>query len=227
MFLLVCGEDSTASRNHIHGLKQSYRQKQHRVVEITPQELDETLKNEMDVNLFGEPTIYFIQGLLAYWGKQKKKSADEIKKLHENQTIKIINWEANKSLYDLKMKPSSTVKEFKLDTSVFDLQDMLMPGKKVQFIEKLTKLKQSQDPFLLYSLIHRHTRLLLLLNTGQRPLRANPYVVNKASGQSRKWETTKLKQFYLGLSKIDQAVKTSSTPFDIPQSLEILACYYL
>jgi len=227
MFLLILGEDVTASRNYIYNLKKSYKEKQHRVMDISPSDLETEMKNEMGISLFGEPTIYFTSGLLGYWSKRKIKHAEGMKTLIDHKSVKIINWEDGKSLYDLKLKSAPHIKEFKLNTSVFDLQDMLMPGKKVQFIEKLNNLKETQDPFLLYTLIHRHTRLMLLLNTNQNPGRVNPYVKSKAESQARRWESTKLAQFYLGLTKIDQAVKTSNTPFTIPQSLEILACYYL
>lgn len=227
MFLLVTGEDSIASRNYIASLKKSYHQKNSLIKEIEASELTEIIKNETDVNLFGEPTIYFTQGLLVYWSKLKKKHAVEMKALIDNPIIKVINWEDKKSLYDLKMKPGPNIKEFKLETSIFDLQDMLAPGKKVEFVKKLNRLKDTNDPFLLYSMIHKHTRLLLLLNTNQDAGRVNPYVKSKAQVLARKWETDKLKKFYYGLTKIDQSIKTSSTPFDIVQSLEILAAYYL
>ncbi len=227
MFLLVLGEDVTASRNYIHSLKKGYKEKQHRVLDVSPSDLETELKNEMDISLFGEPTIYFTTGLLGHWSKRKVKHADGMKTLLDHQTLKVINWEDGKSMYDFKLKSAPHIKEFKLSTSVFDLQDMLVPGKKVAFIDKLNKLKDTQDPFMLYTLIHRHARLMLLLSTGQNPGRVNPYVKSKAESQARKWESSKLSQFYLGLTKIDQAVKTSNTPYSIPQSLEILACYYL
>lgn len=227
MFLLVCGEDTVKSRGYISALKKSYRDKNHRVMEITPSELDDQLKNEADISLFGEPTIYITQGLLGHWSKKKIKSADQIKELIDDQVIKVIDWEQGKSLYDLRLKPAPHIKEFKVDTSIFDLQDMIMPGQKTNFIDRLNRLKEIQDPFLLYTMVHRHTRLLLLLNTNQPTGNVNPYVKTKAAGQARKWETQKLKQFYFGLTKIDQAVKTSSTPYNIPQSLEILACYFM
>ncbi len=227
MFLLVTGEDVVASRNYIHSLKKGYKEKQHRVVDVSPSDLENEMKNEMDISLFGEPTIYFTSGLLGHWSKKKIKHAEGMKTLLDHQFVKVINWEDGKSLYELKLKAAPHIKEYRLNTSVFTLQDMLIPGKKVEFINTLNKLKESQDPFMLYTLIHRHTRLLLLLNTGQNPGRVSPYVKSKAESQARRWDSAKLSQFYFGLTKIDQAVKTSSTPYSIPQSLEILACYYL
>jgi hypothetical protein len=227
MFLLVCGEDSAKSRAYIATLKDSYRKEHASVREIPAKELDDALKSDQVSTLFGESIVYVTQGLFGYWAKHKRKIAPETDALHARSDITVVNWEDGRSLYEMKLKPAPYIKEFKADKSVFDFQEALVPGNKTRFVEMLERLSETQDPFFLFTMVHRHARTLLLLNTAQPAGNMHPYVKQKATMQAKKWETRRLVKFYEGLTKIDRSLKSSGTPFDIHRSLEILACYYL
>ncbi|MCX7996817.1 MAG: hypothetical protein N2691_03630 [Patescibacteria group bacterium] len=227
MFRLVCGEDTGAARSHIHDLKAEYRRKHAQVVEVPPAELEDLLNAEQDTTLFGEPIVYITQGLLGYWGKRKKKAAEQIVLLQKNEEVTVIDWEPDKSLYDLKLKSAPFAKEFKPAASLFDIQDLCYPGNRERFIRALRVLEAIHDPFLIFSLLHKRIRLLMLLKTGQPTGTISPYVKTKATSQASRWELSKLAAFYTGLARIDQSVKSSGTPLSLPRSLEVLACYYL
>lgn len=227
MFLLICGENTVESRNYLTKLKNTYRAKHTTLIEVPARELQDKLKDEQIQTLFGDPIIYVTEGLFGQLSKQKKKIADELKILNDDQNFKIINWE-EKSAYDLKLKsPSYQYKEFKADRTIFDFQDQCVPGKKLSFIQTLSKLMDSNDPVFLFTMLHRHVKTMLLVKTNQPTGNMNPYVKSKATSQSRSWEMPKLVAFYEGLARIDLASKTNGTPYDMKKSIEILACYYL
>lgn len=227
MFLLICGENTVDSRNHLAKLKHLYKVKNSTIIEVPARELQETLKNEQVMTLFGDPIIYITEGLFGQFSKQKKKVAEEIKLLDADPNFKIIDWE-DKSAYDLKLKaPSFQVKEFKADKTVFDFQELCIPGNKQPFIDTLTKLIDSNDPIFLFTMLNRHVRTMILLKNRLPAGNMHPFVKQKAERQAQRWDNSKLIAFYEGLTRIDTASKTSASPFDMRRSLEILACYYL
>lgn len=227
MFLLVCGENSPASRTYIAELKESYRKKGYDIREVHPRDLEDIRKSDAFSTLFQEKIIYFTQGLLSHFSRQKKKTAVEIEALQQDPEIELVDWEADKSLYDLKMKPTPYIKEFKVDASIFQLQDAYVPGKKDSFIKLLRKLAETQDPIFMYTMLHRHARLVMLFSMGKEPSGVSPWQRSKIAIQAKKWTPQSAQSFYEGLTKIDMAMKTSSSPFSIIESIEILACYYM
>lgn len=227
MFLLVCGENSPASRDYIADLKNTYRKKGYDIREVAPRDLDEIRKSDAFSTLFQEKIIYITQGLLPYLSRQKKKIAIEIEALQKDNQIELIDWEADKSLYDLKLKPASYIKEFKVDATIFQLQDAYYPGNKEAFLKLLHTLALTQDQGFLYTMLHRHARLIMLFRMGVEPPGVSPWQKSKVALQAKKWQPQNAQSFYEGLTRIDAAMKTSSSPFSILESIEILACYYM
>ncbi len=76
-------------------------------------------------------------------------------------------------------------------------------------------------------MLTKHLRELILIKTEKIDKKIAPWKLSKLRYQAEKWELDKLLSFYDGLYKIDLQQKTSSTPYNIKKSLEILACYYL
>lgn len=227
MFLLVCGEDTVAARNYIHKLKTEYRSNNARIFEPSAAELEDFIRSESNTTLFGEPVVYLTQGLLPYWGKQKKKISEQIQALQTHPAVTVIDWEPERSLYDLKLKAAPYAKEFKPAASLFDIQDLCAPGCREQFIASLRILVEIHDPFLIFSLLQKRIRILLLIKTGQSTGNIAPFMKAKAARQARMWSIEKLAAFYTGLARIDHGVKSSSAPLSLAKSLEVLAAYYL
>lgn len=215
------------ARNYLQQTKEAFRKKHTQLYDVAPADLENRLRSDQTQTLFGEPIVLITQGLLGYWSKAKKKAAEQMKILHENQDHTVINWEEGKSLYDLKLKAGPTIKEFKLSTSLFDLQEQCVPGERERFVALVQKLSETQDTFMMFSMLHKHVRLLLLAKTDQTPTSIHPFVRSKAMAQAKLWDLKKLTQMYQGLARIDHATKSSTTPYSIPDSLTILACYYL
>jgi len=76
-------------------------------------------------------------------------------------------------------------------------------------------------------MLYRHIRLLVLLLTDGLSDKLPPWQKYKVLGQAKKWEKQSLIDFYSGLIRIEIGSKTSSNPYGIRKSIEILACHYL
>lgn len=223
MLLVVAGEDSIQSREYIAQLKKKYHQQHASVYEISPKQLDEAKKDMVTQTLFTDKIIYFTEGLIGHIAKQKKKKAEELKKIHENDALLVVDWENGKSLYSLGLKAAPYLKEFKPDASIFDLLDSCFPGNKQRFIKLLNEVMETQDPVFVFTLLHRHAKSLLVLKHNPGQWKGSPWQKTKMTGQASRWDDKKLLKLYDGMTRIDLALKTNSTPYSIRASLEIIA----
>lgn len=223
MLLVVAGEDSIHSREYIAQLKKKYHQQHASVYEVTPKQLDEAKKDMVTQTLFTDKIIYFTEGLIGYITKQKKKKAEELKKLHEDETLMVVDWENGKSLYTLGLKSAPYLKEFKPDASIFDLLDSCVPGNKQRFMKLLNSVMETQDPVFVFTLLHRHLKSLLVLKYNPGQWKGSPWQKTKMSGQAARWDDKKLLKCYEGMARIDVALKTNGSPYNIRASLEIIA----
>ncbi|CAN5185902.1 hypothetical protein BH09PAT2_BH09PAT2_07210 [soil metagenome] len=231
MLTIICGEDISASRNELQALKKSYQKKGYSVKNVTASELPEIQKsNEGVVDLFGQESIYAVENLSSlYKGRGKTDYKTTIDELSKNQKLHVIDWENGKSAYELTTikKLAHSFHEAKPSQSIFQLLDSTVPGDVNRFISILHLVNETQDSMFIYTLLWRHVRKLILAADGIFDKKTSPWQKTKLQSQVRTWKKEKLVSFYEGLVKIDFGMKTSSSTFDVRESIEILACYYL
>lgn len=229
MLITVCGEDSTASRNYIHTLKQDYRKKDYDIVNTPSREILDVMKTgSHSLSLFEQKRVFFTEGINTYIPRIRDKSTlKEIEQLSVNKEIEIINWEEGKSSRDLKTKLLGIIKEFKPDKTIFSLLDACYPSNLQAFVSTLNQVAGTQDEGFVYAMLCKHIRTLILAGSDALPASIPSWQRYKLVGQAKKWNLDKLVSFYEGLAKIDVSLKTSSNIYGIKKSLELLACYYL
>ena len=137
----------------------------------------------------------------------------------------LIIWEPF-SVYELSNIDKKYLVEFKFPETVFKLLDAFYPGNFSNFHKILTKLsKRMSDYLVFYLLVKRVHQLLVLKFSGS--LKLPFWQVRKLKDQSTRWNSDKLLKALEGLYKIDAKIKTSSTPFSLFDSLDILASFVL
>lgn len=230
MLTVICGEDTTASRNAIHELKKQYITKGYETKNIIGSEIEDIYKNSAGViSLFGQPTIYFVDNLSTIIGRKRKgEFLDMLNALIANKEIQLIDWEHGKSAYSLTSlkKMATDFKEYKPEKSIFQLLEACYPGNLQAFVHAIQVVNSTQDATFIYAMLCKHIRSLILAKEHALG-NMSPWQKKSLQTQANYWDTEKLIAFYEGLAKIDIAMKTSGTPFDMKKSLEILSCYYL
>lgn len=227
MLTIVCGEDTIKARNYLSEQTGAFSSKGHRIETVSPAELYERIRSDQSISLFGEPIIYSTSGLVSYLARRSKKKTEELNHLHTNTAITVLDWESGKSSYELGLKKIPYVKEFKPDSSIFTLQEQFVPQAKDRFLTTLSRLVMTQPEQLIYTLLIRHVRLLVWATYSPATCTAAPWQKTKIMAQSQKWQPEKLLASYEALCRIDETIKTNSTPYTIHRSIEIVACYYL
>ncbi len=231
MLTIVCGEDIASARNSLLSLKEQYKKKGYAIQHVALQDLPSVYKSSQGVvDLFGQESVYFVDEISSkYKGRGKNEFKDTIIEISKNPTLHMISWEEGKSAYDLATikKIASHFVELKPSKTVFQLLDSCYPGNVKEFISNLRTVTTSQDSMFIYTLLWRHIRKLILANERIFDKTVQPWQRANISQQANMWDQKKLVGFYEGLIKIDQGMKTSTSTFDLNDSLEILACYYL
>lgn len=229
MLIVICGEDTVAAFNYYSELKNKYKKDSYEVFDIEPSEIENILlwMNESAM-LFTNKKAFFTRNLNKKISKKQNLKINKIiEEIINNKNIELFDYEEEISSYYLKFSKKVTIKEFKLNENIFKLQESIFPGNLKNFIHILNTLNQTQDEFFIFNMLTKHLRELILIKTEKIDKKIAPWKLSKLRYQAEKWELDKLLSFYDGLYKIDLQQKTSSTPYNITKSLEILACYYL
>jgi hypothetical protein len=230
---IFCGEDTVASRSLYTQAIEKYRLNQTEIMSLQPAAVADVYKGLSDsLNLFSNQMVFVVENLEKYSFKKSTKAKKDtmyevLLKLSSDKSITVLDFEDGKQGRQLKLKDLATVHESKPSTTIFKLLDECFPKNKEMFISSLRHVCETQDEMFVFVMLFRHVRQLVLASQESLPMNIPPWQKYKILGQAKKWNPTGLLNFYSGLIKIEINSKTSSNPYGIKNSLEILACHYL
>lgn len=230
MLTIICGEDSAKSREYLQNLLTDFRKKSVGHEYVTKDDLPRLARAEgQSMDLFGNASVYVIENLNKALGRKSAKDTlwNALSLLETNPHVTLIAWERDTAARDLRIGKMGTVKEFKPDSNVFALVETCYPGNLVPFLELLHKVTTPQNEMLVYVLLVRHMRNVLLVALGDPPASLQPWQRGKLAPQARAWQKTALTDFYDKLLAIEVSLKTGKSIYSLRESLEIVACYYL
>ena len=231
MLTIICGEDQITARRFLLSMKDSYKNKGYSLQNVAANDLTEVYKNSSGVvDLFGQKTVYFVDSLSKqYKGRVKTPYKRTVEAITKDKNIYLIDWEAGKSGYELSTlkRLADSFQEYKPTKNVFQLLDSCYPSNLRNFLSTLNVVLNTQEQMFVYTLLTRHVKKLIMAGDGHFDSKTAPWQKSKLQSQSRLWKLKNIIGFYEGLIKIDISTKSGSGTFDIRDSIEILACYYL
>jgi len=229
MLTIICGEDSIASRDYYFSLKKNYQDKDFQVIEIPSSEL-ENIPSWMGESrsLFNQNKVFFTVNVNKKLSRKLNLKINKVvDQLIKDKAVEVVAWEEEISSRMLKFPKGVNVKEFKPSQNIFKLQDALYPGNLKSFLSILNQLTETVDENFIFIMLIRHIKNLLLVKTGQSNSKLQSWQIAKLKSQVSKWPLDKLINFYDSFHKIDISQKTSTNPYSVKKSVDILACYYL
>lgn len=230
---IFCGEDTVAARTAFTQAIEKYRTQQKEIMFLQPSSILDINKGLADnLSLFSDQTVFCVENLEKFGFKKSTKAKKDavyeaIVALSANKSVILLDFEDGKQARQLKLKDLAKVYESKPATSIFQLLDDCFPSNKLTFIKSLRTVCESQDEMFVFVMLFRHIRQLVLALATGPVAKLPPWQKYKILGQAKKWDRQLLTDFYSGLIKIEISSKTSSNPYGIRKSLEILACHYL
>lgn len=232
MIHMYCGEDSNKSRLEFIKHLKSYSDQGFHIYPITAQNVPSILQRTGEQSLFAEAIVYSTENIekipFRKSAKFKKNEFYEaILTIAQSKDIILLTWEDGKPARLCKLKDNAILHESKIPLSVFTFLEEIHPGSLKRFISSLRSLLTTQEEMFIFIMILRHIRLLVQITESSQIASIPPWQKMKLFSQAKKWDKVRLLDFYQNLIKIEIGIKTSTNPFGIAKSLEILACHFL
>jgi len=228
MLTILCGEDNLSSRKYLLELKEDFRKKNFEIIEIHFSRLEELAGwRNFSVSLFTPNQVYFTESLNKKVSKTNIKFGKIFDLIVKSKEIILYDWENQLTQRELKITKGAVIKEFKPQETIFKLLDFCYPGNLKSFVSTLHNLPEKTADYLIFSMLAKHIRNLIIVKNGQQPSGLQSWQTGKLKFQAKFWKTDSLIAFYQALFRIDLTSKTSKNPFQILNSLDLMACYFL
>lgn len=226
MITILHGENHLASRNQLDVLKKE--QKSEEILSLDGKKITSTdLIQALEApSLLASTRLVIIERLFSL-----KKSAEQqkiITYLVENQkNVNLILWEDEEIAKTLLSQFSdSKIFLFKPENTVFKFLESLKPGQTKEMLGLLNKAFVSEIPEIIFSLLVRQFRLLLLISNKEKEeaedlKRLAPWQKQRLTTQAKDFTQKQLISYYHKLLDIDYQQKTGQNVFDLKKTLEI------
>lgn len=152
--------------------------------------------------------------------KEKERIITHLKKINPKN---LIIWEGKKIDGRVLASWSTSVLRFDLPVVIFRFLDSLAPGNATQTINLFHQSLEQDPPELIFHLLSRQIRLLILAaDLGEKGLsQMRDWQKGKLISQAKKFGLAQLIKIYKELLQIDWQQKTSQTPFNLVSQLDL------
>ncbi len=223
MITILHGQDALSSRNTLLQLRDQAKEKEIQSIngeKLTLPELTTILESR---SLFSSSRLVIIENLLS---SRPSKSRDELilyiaRGMYDSDLVLWDDKDVTAAV--LKKLPKAKVQSFKPSLSVFRFVDSIGIATSVVLLEQFHTLLKEEPAEILFVMIVRQFRNLLLLKDPQqgKPSPLPPWQASKLSSQLRVFSQEKLVANYRKLLDIDYKIKSGLTPLSLPQLLDI------
>ncbi len=223
MITLLHGDNVEASRNEFNRLKTIARGQEIR--ELKGENLEETLLVQaLESNSILAPDkLIVIENLLSKMAKKVKLLEKLLQRFQESAgEAEIMLWEDRmiEPTVLKKFKSQVNIRLFKLPVIIFQILDGLKPNCARTLLPCLSQYTQANPPEIIFTMLVRRIRELMMLKDGIRPERLQDWQAARLTNQAKSFTLEKLLCLEQNLLEIEFNLKTGNTPFTLEQSLE-------
>jgi len=222
--LLLHGDNLVSSRDYLKELVVQAKKKGQEIVRldglaVKPEDLIQALDSAC---LFGQTRLAVVEELFS---RPKSAEKDQIFKFLKTfpANVDLIFWEKKEiGKLILNHLPQGTeIKIFKTPVLVFKFLDQLSPQTKNKALELYQQLLKQTPVELVFYMICRQIRLLLL--AGDRQMTSGPpWMIGKFNKQASLFTKDKLLTIYRELFRIEKSLKTGKTKLPLDWHLDML-----
>ena len=223
MITLIHGDHIEFSRQELTSLKQNVNGKEIRMLDgrtLDPAALTQALESS---SLFGVDTLVIIENLTRYNAK-KTKLLDQLAGIINSnaKSCDIILWE-DKELSATQVNrfgKDVQTRLFKTPIVLFQFLDSLKPDSASSTLALFEKAVEKDAPELLFTMIVRRFRQLLIVKDGGTPEGITPWQSVRLTSQAKLFTMDKLVSMYEKLLTIEYSIKSGSSPFTMKEHIE-------
>ncbi len=223
MITLLHGDYIEASRTELVRLKGEAKGKEIRSIDGRGLDATALIQAISSGSLFGEEILVVVENLFSKLGKKTKLIEQLAKILSDHgKDIDIILWEDKEVGVTVIKSLGSSVKvvSFKIPSLIFQFLDGLRPQSATTLIPLYQQLVQTQAAELVFTMITRRLRQLLMIAGGEPPEGLQGWQVGKLTSQAKFFTMDTLTSMYKKLLDIEYSLKTGATPFTLAQLSE-------
>ncbi len=221
MIKILHGEDIVKSRKRLTEIIEEANREKKEIIYFEGEKVSlEEIRSALESNsLFEKSRLVVIEN-----PKNKPEIFDYLKNysMREKEESDLILWISEE--VDEKILPNAEREFFKPSSLIFSFLDSLFPGNFQKSLKILSQLKESEEPEMIFNMLIRQFRFLILArDLGEAGLPNQPHWrKQKFLNQAKKFTLEKLFAIYQMLLEIDFSQKTSTNPYSLPSYLDLL-----
>jgi DNA polymerase III delta subunit len=223
MITLLHGEYIEASRAELNRLIERAKGREIRRVEGKSVDASLLVQSLESSSLFTTDTLVVVEQLFGKLGRQTKKIAQyaEIITRAADQ-MDIILWEDSQLTVAMikHLGASVAVREFTLPVLIFQFLDSVRAGNRKQTLSIFSDLIRTHAPELVFSMLVKRVRQLMLLVTGGQPAGLAAWQLTRLTTQAKSFTIDELIVLYGKLADAEYSIKSGSSAFTFRQRIE-------
>ncbi len=209
--LIIHGDNTIVSRDFFLTQKKSFPN----ILELSGEDLTFARLTQAlaTPNLFGELPTLFIENFFSRRpSNEKKKIIEFLNKCQNDGNVKIITYDSKDMSLQLKSFDPKIIKNFKLPKFIYSFLESFS-------LDQLQLVLKSEAPEMILGSMARHIHNLILVKENQSNLPS--WQAGKLKSQAQNFTLEQLVKFNKDLLAIDYRQKTSSSPLNLKQALEL------
>ena len=222
--ILIHGENTVDSRNHLHDLSQRAKEKGWEIIHWNKknEKLDIETLTRSD-GLFENNRLVIIEDFskISNWQALVVKTSPF---LQNRKNIFAVFWEG-KSLTPTQTKKLAQyykIEEYKPTQYLFNLLDSLKPGNTKNTLDYLNKVLGVTPAELVVTMLARQLKLLIWAKLDPQTLNLPPWQKNKLISQAKSFSPESLKTLHTKLLELDQKTKTGKLTTNFQNELNLI-----
>jgi DNA polymerase III delta subunit len=176
-------------------------------------------------SLFGGQTAVVIENLFGKLGRKLKLIEALAKRISESgDGMEILLWEdkdMGKTVIS-GLGEKARVVQFKISPLIFEFLDALQPNNSHMLISLSEKLFSQDAPELVFAMLVKRLRQLLMLRDGGKPEGLIGWQAGRLTTQAGHFTLEQLHMMYRKCRDIEYSIKSGTSPFTMAQHIEML-----
>lgn len=224
MIYLLHGDNLVASREFLKTLTDSAKNRKQSVIRLNGiQTRSEDFIQALDSQyLFGPDNLVIVEQLFSRPRSAEQKQILQFLRKYEG-SVEVVFWEKKEvgKVLQRNLPKRTVIKLFKTPATIFKFLDSLAPVSKKEALGLLIHLNKNETPDLVFYMLARQIRLLLLVSSGGE-VKGPPWMIAKLKRQAANFSLNQLLTTYQQLFRIDEQVKRGLTIMPLSWHLEML-----
>lgn len=226
MIILLHGDNTEATRNELNRIISTQKGKEIRKLDGKSATDSDIVQAFQAQSMFGGDFVVVIENLFSKLGARKTKRLESIISIitHTGTDNDVIIWEEKELGKTILAQLGAQVQNrlFKTSPQLFKFIDSFGVLKTKQLILLYTQSIQTDAPELIYAMLLKRLRSLIMVKDSVIPPGMQPWQMNRLTSQAKYFTMEKLLMIYKKLLDSEYLIKSGRSPMTLSQHIELV-----